>query len=346
MDKRYQVFVSSTYTDLQDERQAVTKTLMSLDCIPAGMEMFGAFDEDQWDFIQRVIDDCDYYLLIIAGRYGSMTEEGISFTEMEYKYAIEKDIPVIAMLHENPEEISVKKSDTTPELMTKLNEFREHVSDGRLVDFWKTPDDLAGKVAVSLSRTMKLKPAVGWVRADKAANEDILIDINGLRKDKDELLSQVQKLQKELATQTPEVENIAHLDETYTVTGEYFETYYKRYSTWSVEVSWKDIFSLVAPYLIEHPNDITVKSKLQSDLFKLSKHSGRSPEINDQIYKTISLQLKALSLVTIARNQTVGGGYGVFWGITPSGEKTMLEARLVRKKETLDEPVAKAAPKT
>ena len=47
MDKRYQVFVSSTYTDLKDERSAIFQTLMEMDCIPAGMELFPAADEEQ-----------------------------------------------------------------------------------------------------------------------------------------------------------------------------------------------------------------------------------------------------------------------------------------------------------
>ena len=62
LDKRYQVFVSSTYADLKDERQKVIQALMEMDCIPAGMELFPAADDEQWNFIQRVIDDCDYYI--------------------------------------------------------------------------------------------------------------------------------------------------------------------------------------------------------------------------------------------------------------------------------------------
>lgn len=46
MDKRYQVFISSTYVDLQEERQSVLQTLMEMDCIPAGMELFPAADEE------------------------------------------------------------------------------------------------------------------------------------------------------------------------------------------------------------------------------------------------------------------------------------------------------------
>ena len=40
MDKRYQVFLSSTYADLKDERQKVIQDLMEMDCIQAGMELF------------------------------------------------------------------------------------------------------------------------------------------------------------------------------------------------------------------------------------------------------------------------------------------------------------------
>src|SRR5216683_8241641 len=99
MDKRYQVFVSSTFADLKEERQAVIRTLIEMDCIPAGMELFPAADEEQFTFIKRVIDDCDYYLLIIGGRYGSVDESGISYTEQEYEYAVSRGLKVIALLH-------------------------------------------------------------------------------------------------------------------------------------------------------------------------------------------------------------------------------------------------------
>ena len=40
VEKREQVFVSSTFKDLVDERAAVIQTLLEADCIPSGMEMF------------------------------------------------------------------------------------------------------------------------------------------------------------------------------------------------------------------------------------------------------------------------------------------------------------------
>ena len=77
MEKRYQVFVSSTYADLKNERSRVIQTLMEMDCIPSGMELFPASDEEQWEFIKRIIDDCDYYLLIIGGKYGKPGPDGL-----------------------------------------------------------------------------------------------------------------------------------------------------------------------------------------------------------------------------------------------------------------------------
>src|SRR5258708_5384955 len=102
MDKRYQVFVSSTYEDLRAERQEVMQALLELDCIPSGMELFPAANQDQWSLIQRVIGECDYYIVISAGRYGSIGPTGQSYTEMEYRYAISINKPTIAFLHNDP----------------------------------------------------------------------------------------------------------------------------------------------------------------------------------------------------------------------------------------------------
>ena len=132
MEKRYQVFVSSTYADLKEERHHVIRALIEMDCIPAGMELFPASDEQQWEFIKKIINDCDYYLLIIGGRYGSLTLEGISYTEKEYDYAVNIGLKVMALLHEHPDLIAIGKSDTEPYLRDQLQAFRDKVSTGRL----------------------------------------------------------------------------------------------------------------------------------------------------------------------------------------------------------------------
>lgn len=188
MDKRYQVFISSTFADLEAERSSVIQTVMQLDCIPAGMELFPAIDDEQWAFIRRIIDDCDYYILLIAARYGSTDTEGLSYTEKEYDYAVEQGLKVLAFLHDRPAELRVQRGDAeSQELFERLLAFREKVSSNRLVKFWTETSELQGLVALSLSKTIKAYPAVGWIRADQAPATQILQELNEIRMEKDTL---------------------------------------------------------------------------------------------------------------------------------------------------------------
>src|SRR5258706_2850866 len=168
MDKRYQVFVSSTFKDLEAERQEVMHALLELDCIPAGMELFPAANDAQWNLIKRVIDDCDYYLLILGGRYGSTAPDGVGYTEMEYRYALSISKPTIAFLHRDPGKIPTRKSESTDEGREKLAAFRALVEE-KLCKQWESPQELGCVVSRSLVQLIKTTPAVGWVRANELA---------------------------------------------------------------------------------------------------------------------------------------------------------------------------------
>lgn len=98
MDKKLQVFVSSTYTDLIEERQAAVQAILDAGHIPAGMELFKA-GKSQMKTIRKWIDESDVYMLILGGRYGSIEEEsGLSYTELEYRYALSKNMPIFAIV--------------------------------------------------------------------------------------------------------------------------------------------------------------------------------------------------------------------------------------------------------
>ena len=327
MNKRYQVFVSSTYADLKEERQHVIQALMEMDCIPAGMELFPAADEEQWEFIKKVIDDCDYYLLIIGGRYGSITKDGISYTEKEFDYAVEKGLKVVALIHGKPDDIPFGKSETDPELRSKLFSFRDKVMDGRLVKLWEEAKELPGLVALSLTKTIKTYPAIGWVRANLVASEDILLEINQLRKENSELKSSVTILSNQ---KKPEIDGIADFDSEFTVHGTYTSNSSSSRYDFDITLSWRKIFALISPYLLKYPNDRTVKSELTSSLFNLAKRSGYNPSINDQEFKTITIQLEAYNLIETSYSKTVSGGMDFFWSLTSKGKQLMIESRVVR----------------
>lgn len=187
MDKRYQVFISSTFADLEEERKGIMEAIIELDCFPAGMEMFPATDTEQFEYIKSIIDESDYYVLVIAGRYGSVAEDGISYTEKEYEYAKEIGIPILTFVKKDIENIAACKTDQDPQKKIKLDEFRNKALSGRMAKFWDSADDLKYKIHNSLSKEFKTHPRIGWVKGSAAMNVEILEQINHLQKENSEL---------------------------------------------------------------------------------------------------------------------------------------------------------------
>ena len=174
MKKKYQVFVSSTYKDLKEERRAVMQCLLEMNCIPVGMEQFPASGMNQMDYIRMMLDDCDYYVLILAGRYGSLDTDGIGFTEKEYDYAISQNIPIMSFVVEDVGKLPSEKCESKAAFRKKLEAFRKKVCQSKMVKFYSSPDSLTTAVAVSLNRCIQDYPAVGWIRGDSIdSTEDI-----------------------------------------------------------------------------------------------------------------------------------------------------------------------------
>lgn len=137
MKTKFQIFVSSTYEDLKAERDVVIKAILEMGNIPVGMEMFSAGDEQQWELIKRQIDDCDYYVVILAHRYGSM-DGAISYTEKEYDYAVQKGIPALGFIIHDDAHWAKSKMDSENIKQQALVAFKEKVKK-KMVDFWKAP---------------------------------------------------------------------------------------------------------------------------------------------------------------------------------------------------------------
>ncbi|WLI14427.1 MULTISPECIES: DUF4062 domain-containing protein [Pseudomonas] len=329
MDKRYQVFVSSTYKDLKDERQSVTETLMGMDCIPASMELFPAADEEQWEFIKKIIDDCDYYLLIIGGRYGSLSPDGISYTEKEFDYAVEKRIKVVALIHRSPNKLSFEKSEESPEAREKLQAFREKVSTGRLVGYWDQGSELAGLVALSLGKTIRAYPAVGWIRASEGSSEELLKEINELRKENERLNQELSQI-KALKETVYDVPDLAGFDDVFELHGTYWDGFAS--SIWKVKFTWRQIFYYVSPYLVASRSESSVKEVLRDAVCFANEYLGSAmTELEDQDFQTVAIQLKALGVVKVDVSNCVGGVIDPLWTLTGEGEKLMVELRAVRK---------------
>lgn len=212
--KRYQIFISSTYTDLIVERDKVMHAVLKLNCFPAGMELFPAIDRKQFDHIKSVIDECDYYLLIIGARYGSMDKKGVSYTEKEYNYAVRKGIPVIAFLHSDIQSVPLGKTDGDKELREKLEKFRNKVSKGRMVNFWKSAEELEVKVISSLVEVFEKQPRTGWVKTSSVVIEDAQREIERLKIEIEGREDEINNLETHLKSN---YENLTQKDKDYNV---------------------------------------------------------------------------------------------------------------------------------
>ncbi len=325
MDKRYQVFVSSTFADLKDERSNVIQTLMEMDCIPAGMELFPALAEEQFEFIKKVIDDSDYYLLIIGGRYGSLSDEGISYTEMEYDYAINQGVKVIALVHGSPEKLAVEKVEMDSEAQDKLEKFRNKVTTGRLVKFWSDAKELSGLVALSLPKTIKTYPAIGWVRGNQATdNTELLKQLNDLRQENDKLERQIQEFQKDQNSMS----DLAQGDDEVSiqVKCKVIEGGQEKLKSWKQDVTWNSLIKCIGPKILKRERENTIFDALSDYVVsrKYGKFSYSQIDFTD--FEKIKIQLLTLDYVDFT-----GVGSTNYWEITPEGQRFLLEIMSIKR---------------
>lgn len=328
MEKRYTVFVSSTFKDLAEERAEVMQALLELDCIPAGMELFPASNDSQWELIRRVIDDCDYYIVIIGGRYGSLSADGLSYTEREYDYAVSKDMPVLGFVHKNLGKLPAEKVELDKGAQEKLGRFREKVL-GRLVKEWTTADDLGGKVSRSLAQAIKTHPQIGWIRADQASSSELLEEVNSLRKE-------VEKLRASEASASiappDNAQEFAGGEDKYQICGlfsDYDETYQD--IEWSANVSWNKIFSILAPSF-ENPISTDQAKSEMTILFGLSEQRKKYEDVRniklyEQVGDQILQQFRALGFIEKLKDGK--------WKLTAYGDKSFFDLLAIRRQKPI-----------
>jgi hypothetical protein len=230
--QRYQIFVSSTFLDLKEEREAVLRTILKLDRFPAGMELFPAVNDTAWELIKKVIKESDYYVLIIGGKYGSLDESGISYTEKEYDFAVENNIPVVAFIHSDPESISLGKSEIDPNIREKLEAFKQKVKTHHHCNFWQTTEELKENLLTSLNAEMKTNPQIGWIRANEVNKSEPMVD-----------------------------------DQDFPLEGKFFEIKYDFFDhDASHKIAWKDLFLLLGKSLVSKKSEDSIRDIILSPI--------------------------------------------------------------------------------
>ncbi|EOA2992880.1 DUF4062 domain-containing protein [Yersinia enterocolitica] len=205
-EKKYQIFVSSTYEDLYPARKKIIETILSLYHFPVGMEMFSADDADQWEIIEEMINTSDYYVIVIGHRYGSLSPEGISYTEKEYNYAKSLGIPVLSFIRGRDVATKPHERENNTDLAMKLDQFIVNAKANKMCDFWVGEDELINKVTIALTKIFSRTPRVGWVRGDQAISKEISQELASLSSENRHLRDKVIEYEAKLIRKKPALE--------------------------------------------------------------------------------------------------------------------------------------------
>lgn len=319
IQKKYQVFISSTYTDLIEERKKAQEILLMADCIPAGMEAFVAANDEQFEVIKKVIDLCDYYILIIGQRYGSINEmTGLSYTEMEYNYAVSKGIPVLVFAIDESVELTQNKKESEEDIKEKLARFRAKAMTNRLASIWISVGDLAGKVAISIMKAKQEAERPGWIRGIGVNPEQDAETIKELKLKNDELTKENAVLKRSLDDLMYNNDELAFDDENFDV---WYIPRGQREARRKI-TSLKKIFGYISLMMTESVDDWK--------MYELIANSMGIPDnywIEDNTFtRRMCNQFVELHLLHQEKNE-----YGITYTLTAKGEKVKNELNLIKK---------------
>lgn len=329
MNKKYQVFISSTFEDLKEERETVIETLLNKNCIPVGMEYFPAANDEQMTIIKHLIDECDYYVLILGGKYGSIEPKTHkSYTQLEYEYAVEKGVPISAFYIADKNKLPYDKVEH--DHIAEMENFLHVVKSSRMCKSWNNADDLAGKVSISLDYQIKNYIRPGWVRANKISSEEANNTLIQLKEENNKLKEQIKFLSSSAPRGT----------ECYQQGEDLFTIHYELpsfTSPWggddengnrcfSIKKTWNEIFLSICTILLKPVVENTILERIEEML--LPEYGS----INDNDFQTIIIQLMALKLITadVMKSEYDGGVY-TYWVLSPYGRVEMVRLKALRK---------------
>lgn len=319
MRKRYQVFVSSTYKDLKEQRALVIKHIHDMGHFPVGMEIFPASDQTQWEYIKSIIDDSDYYVLILGGCYGSLDSDGLSFTEKEYQYAVKKGLHVLVHFRDEVESLPPQDRDDD---LSNISRFRSVAMKARLARAWKTEAELTAGVIISLQQAIANSPAIGWVRGDQVLSNKDHLAVS-------QMAAENARLQEELKDfherdQLSGFHGIAGLNDEFTL---HFDDEEK-----SVDLAWVNIWRIFGDKMQERTrytgHDFVGRDEIKSEVERyiseeIFEDGFFGSIMDDTCFEIVEAQFQAYNYIKVdSRGQ---------WFVTDHGEACLIASKIVKR---------------
>lgn len=333
-DKRYQVFISSTYADLQEERGVLTQVLPTLGCMPCGLDI-SPVGATAWTSLKKLIDESDYYVLVLGSRYGSLSPSGISYTHMEYVYASTKQKPILVLMHDSPDTRPAAFQEKTPEGRRQFQDFRQLLAKG-MVAGWSDHRSLEAALRRYLPQLIKSKPAVGWVRATSLGSPEQAREIDRLKQRVAELEQEREHL---LVQQSGSLGALAQGNDSFDV-----QYRCKAYAAGNCEditvrsrLTWNQLFASFAPHLSQPQHEDFMAARIAERLQEVAlkdiqvtrpkAHAVTDITLAPLCFNTIKLQFRTLGLIRrVPRDDA-----RTWWQLTVAGDQHLTGLMAVRR---------------
>jgi hypothetical protein len=188
------------------------------------------------------------------------------------------------------------------------------------------------------------------VRANELADRDATMELLQLRRRVDELQSELAKAR----TSAPkEAEGLSQGKESHSLRFSFKATAPDEFSSasWSSSFSptWDELFSVVAPLMINEAHENSIKSALDAMVEeknieglrrnkKLERHSLNFFSLHREDFQTVKIQLRALGLITKSEKSRSVKDSGTYWTLTPYGDQVMTRLRAIPRNQVEEFP--------
>lgn len=320
--------MASSYTDVVGERLKLEYALLGAGAFP-------------WEFSERrtslntskarqQIDESDYAVFILSGKYGDLSASGISYLHLDFLYALNKNKVIISFIDMYPDRKMRENQEIDPEMIKKLNAFREILKkDSSYVYEYSNNFHLERGAKALLAQAISEKPALGWTRPQ--TNDSLQKEILRLK-------DQIADLERKLAIASVKkadgsVEQEDDVDKDDVIRVQYRAHAYQDGNLHDVNpqriMSWDLILKVLAPHFskptlestfIRVMNEYLEKTGLEdARAFYPRAHAVARTQIDPRSVQQIKLQMKWNNwIVPQAENPTTNR---VYWELTPEGCK-------------------------
>jgi hypothetical protein len=339
VEKRFQVFVSSTQQGCTPEKKEVIEALLELDCLPCSNDYFTSPEGPQSALIQKMIDDADFFILIIGNDESPADGPWINKVMAEYEYAVSRDKPVTAFIYHNDTSQRASGIETNATDTKQFKKFKKELIDTMAI-LWSKVPELGALVSRLISQGRKYFPQAGWVRAN------MVHELVGRSKLSSNKYIRTRERDGELVSTLTEapMEDLAEGDEQVEV---YVETSGGPYNkpvvkSESFTVSWKTIAYHLLPKVMDPIRESTFRTNLNTifrDIY-LQINRGKSLPgnfkvlISNETFDAVKIQFHLLGFIRLYSTE-IEKEEGVtttkMVSLTERGRQKLIGLRAVRK---------------